>query len=103
MSGVKVGTRLEQLETLYARVGHELKAERLAVARGQSRTPGGFAPRVTSSDIIMDRLEARRPAPLPPAAVIRQWAWDNGYLPEDRRTGPIPAEVCDLYREQVMS
>ena len=101
MSGVKVGTRLEQLETLYVRVGHELEAERIAVARGERR-PADVQPLPyrQAQDIVMDRLQ--RMEPLPPAAVIREWAWANGYLAESQRTGPIPGDVCDLYREQVM-
>jgi hypothetical protein len=101
MSGVKVGTRLEQLEALHSRVTHELQAERLAVARGERRTPSAApTPYRQARDLVMDRLDNL--TPLPAASVIRAWAIAQGYLAETQRTGPIPTDVCDLYREQVM-
>lgn len=110
MSGVRVGTRLEQLEALHQRVGHEIEAERLAMARGERRTPVAVTykyphPVTISRDVVMDRLTSRSWAhgPLPAPHIIRAWAIDNGYMAGTHRTGPIPADVVDLYRQQVLS
>lgn len=95
MSGVIVGTRLEQLQTLRNRLDHEIAAEQRRLALAPTVRPIHHA-----------TLPAPRPAPvggLPATSVIRAWAIDNGYISEHQRHGRLPAHVFEIYREQVLS
>lgn len=90
MSGVRVGSRLEQLETLRSRLDHEIAIERHAQATAvRLPAPEHIAPAV-------DR-------PLPPASVIRAWAIEEGYLMPHQRHGRISQQIAELYREVVLS
>lgn len=93
MSGVIVGTRLKQLQTLRSRLDHEIAAEQRRLALAPTVRPIHHAP------------PAPRSAPvtgMPATSVIRAWAIENGYISEHQRHGRLPAHVVDIYREQVM-
>ena len=95
MSGVRVGTRLEQLELLRRRLDHEIDIERragaMAVRMPPPETVAHAAPRLTEDQ------------PLPPAHVIRAWAIEEGYLMPHQRHGRISQQIADIYREVVLS
>jgi len=87
LGAVRVGSHLEQLEALHVAVGEAVEAERERVRRGEPTR-------------VLRPLKRRKPLPAP--AVIRAWAHENGHMDPSRTRGPIPSEVEDAYRLEVL-
>lgn len=95
MSGVRCGSRLEQLETLARRLQHEIAQERRRLALDDRPT-----------DLPQPATAPRAPAPdptaLPPlpdpvtAPLIRQWALAEGLIDRIAR-GRVPRELTDAF------
>jgi len=86
IGALRQGSHLEQLEALHRAVGAQIEAERRRVLLGN--------PTPTSRNVVKPRR------PLPGAHVIRAWAIENGHMTAVR--GPIPSDVVDAYRLEVL-
>lgn len=95
VSGVRVGTRLEQLETLRARLDHEIASERRRVLLAQPSSPHTVP------------VPGPRPDPMKAALAkantttrdVRAWAIREGLMSPTQRHGRIGLEIIDRYRE----
>lgn len=105
MSGVRVGTRLEQLEALRRQVDQEIAVERRRLAtEAQHRPPTRTAPRRSKSNLtggvgkgsssvlIRVRLEQLGVT----SKQVKQWAVDRGLLDRIHR-GTVRVELIDAY------
>ncbi|MDI6911467.1 hypothetical protein [Nocardioides sp.] len=99
MSGVQVGSRVEQLERLLARVEQELAAERLKLRTDAVDTRGGIRTHTAApaSRIVAAQRRANEPVPLC-SRVIKVWAHEQGlieYVPRGR----VRPELVEAYEK----
>lgn len=92
MSGVKVGTRLEQLHALRDRIALEIRAEerRLALQRPAFEV---FA-KPGRKNAVAEQLEQLGVT----SRQVKEWALANGLIDEIKR-GRIGAHLVDAYAE----
>lgn len=92
MSGVKVGTRLEQLERLQERIRQEIAVERRRLfLEGRERPHSATkAPRTNAVDhqLVALRVSARE---------VKEWALAEGLIEEIKR-GRVSSELVDAYQ-----
>jgi hypothetical protein len=113
VSGIRTGTRLQQLETFRHRVDHEYHAARrrdqptadllrlAAAVDDQIRAEGGTPPPPAvptppkrkrpplAVDLLITRLDV-------PAATVRAWAVEQGLIEPGKR-GRVPLVVVEMY------
>lgn len=93
MSGVRTGTRLEQLERLRVKIDQEIAAERRRLALDE-RFEVFQRPRARRSDPTKDRLEALGIS----SHEVKVWAVAEGLLPAVKR-GRVARALVEQYAE----
>lgn len=95
MSGVRTGSRLEQLEALRARIDHEIAVERRRLIVEEGRrwiTPGRRnSPAPSQGDQLLQQHAIT-------ASQVRTWALDHGLIDKIAR-GRVPTTLVQQYVE----
>lgn len=97
MSGIRTGTRLEQLQQLHARIGREIEAERLRVALDRPALPRPRPPR-ERRPIEYNAVDARLEAMGVTSLEVKRWAHDAGLIAEIPR-GRVASHLVQLFAE----
>jgi hypothetical protein len=94
MSGVTVGSRLEQLEELRARIEYEIAAERRRVAISVPNPPPARVPKLTE----VNRVDVRLAGLGVTSRQVKEWAVDAGLLDHVHR-GRVAAHLVEMFAE----
>lgn len=94
MSGVTVGSRLEQLEELRSRIEHEIAVERRRVALSVPLRP----PSPIRSLVQVNRVDVRLAGLGVTSREVKEWAVDAGLLDRVHR-GRVAAHLVEMFAE----